>query len=134
MTEKHFESSDGWILCSIALSSSLTTLVGAADHLNCTTPTLEELNGALTRLGRAGLVSWQGPTLEVANEVRAFHERIAHEPARVVCEKFIALLASYRVDPRVPPREDIRLVTREELDAAGAAYHTRVREFMKKSR
>lgn len=128
MTEERFGQSDGWILCSIVLSSSLTTLVGAADHLNAATPTLEEINGALTRLGRAGLVSWRGPTLEAANEVRAFHERIAHEPARVVCQKVIALLDSYRVDPKVPPREDIRLVTREELDAAKAAYRARLRD------
>jgi hypothetical protein len=126
VTVERFESSDGWILCSIALSDSLSGLVGVADHLNACLPMLEEINGALIRLGRAGLVSWDGRYFVVSSEVRAFDECIQHEPARHRCQKFSAFLASFRPDPKVPQREDVPLVTREQLDAASRAYEERV--------
>ena len=94
-----FEDSDGWILCAITLAgqrASLTKVMWTADHLNVALPTLAELNGALDRLGRSGLVRRTGDLLSVAAAISEFHMQWMHEPARLLVPRFDDFLRSWQ--------------------------------------
>ena len=80
-----FEPTDAWLLCAIAFGKgrpvTLREWIGAADHVNCTVPSLEELNGAILRLGRAGLVRRIGAAVAVTSAAQRFHAEHATKPA-----------------------------------------------------
>jgi hypothetical protein len=116
-----FEDSDGWILCAITLAgqpASLTKVLWTADHLNAALPTLAELNGALDRLGKSGLVRRTNDMLSVANAISEFHARWMHEPARMLIPRFDDFLRSWQGGEG----SILQPFTAAELAAAQAQY------------
>jgi hypothetical protein len=116
-----FEDTDPWILCAIALAphpASLRQVISVADYLNAALPSLLELNGALGRLGRAGLVRRTGDILEISESVRSFQHRSVRTPARLFVRHLGEFLAKTAPGASMEPTPFTQL----ELDSATDEY------------
>lgn len=119
-----FEKSDAWLLCSIAMAGeewvTLRQVLGPADHLNVSIPTLDEVNGALKRLGAAGLVQVRERQMMVKPEVRALHDRFVALPARKIPAHSWEFLQS--CSDREMANCDFEPFSKKEFDAAYQEY------------
>jgi hypothetical protein len=126
---------DSWILCSITLAAnptaSLSEVVGVADHLNCTIPTLDEMNGALVRLTDAGLVEVHDQRMAATAPVHRFWATCRELPARQVFDKFGAFLRSWpSYSPDVPVERTA--FSGEDLKAACEEHRRDVQKQMRR--
>ncbi len=76
MTNPRFEHTDAWIFISMAFyqgetGTSLRDLIATADYINHAIPSEEEIEGAIDRLGCAGLLSVQDDRFHLTPAGRA---------------------------------------------------------------
>lgn len=84
MEQPRFQHSDAWILTSMAFyqgrtGTSLRDLIATADYINHAIPSEDEIEGAINRLGTAGLVTVEDDYFYVTRAgreaLRQFHRK-----------------------------------------------------------
>ena len=120
-----FIESDALVLCAIAMSSldraaTLRDLIGATDHLNVGYATLDEINGAVSRLASADLVDCQAHGLSAGNEARELLRKNHQLPARSIVPLFRTFLEA---KSHVCHRNEPVFFSDDEYQTACAQYH-----------
>jgi hypothetical protein len=86
MENNRFKHSDAWIFLSlnnVEGGTSLEDLIAKADWINHAIPTEAEVEGAINRLAKAGLVDFQNSNLFLTHAGKELHEYI-HSQGRSV--------------------------------------------------
>ena len=119
-----FLESDALVLCAIAMSSldrvaTLRDLIGATDHLNVGYATLDEINGAVSRLASADLIDCQAHVLSAGNDARDLLKKNHHLPARSIVSLFQTFLQAKSL---VRHRDEPVFFSDDEYRTACAQY------------
>jgi hypothetical protein len=127
-SEVEFVFADTWLLTAILMngrkSANLRELIGTMDYINHGIPTCDELNGALERLGRAGLLTRRGSRYRT----KAIVEELAPPDGKrfathKLVDKVRTFLAGYRQSGRYPART-LPAITEREYSEAYQDYRT----------
>lgn len=139
MDDPEFESADGWLFLAIGYAAkhrtgSLADMLGMADGIQRAVPTIQELNGAVGRLHRAGyLEEFNGQQLLPSEAGRALLDRVEAAGGTVFdkLDRLRQLIGARRwttdYDPADAQRGEKDVINPADLARAVEAYSAALR-------